>query len=480
MSEDEANEHYGVDAGSFTGWTSDDSYIPTSRLKILELVKKNFHMLYQTTQKGQSFGWHTFSHEVMNSIVISLLLWGLGYTAFSGTQIVHSSGHTSDFWMASFSIYAALIYLTNISLLVRVDQITWTLIGYVVLLSLVPFFLLSFLFDLVFPGPNAQQRILFNIGTTLQYYLLFIILGAAVFMIEVCKKMYRIHWKPSLPDYFKQLIKNGQADQPDRFKKEILDVFKEKEEEPIKKRKTKKQTTANSAPINRVPLPVAPNAGAQPQPTQTNAAPGTELKRGPSESDYSESSIMDVEKNSGNISTTLKNASSTNEPTNRSMISLNSENGIQLNLKPRLVITSPKNEMSKKPDISADHETFKGHSEFEQQYQTETDQTRNDKLRLRESLARFENSRDDSKEFEENCKPHIPEPFKDEVYQHQDHVDMDIEQHPVVKVNNYLNGQNSSPENSSSPRHHSDRRPIHFVPEVDKPLEERDGLGSDS
>lgn len=462
MSESEANEHYGSDCSQFTGWTLDESYIPTSRLRILPLIKKHFHLLYQTTQKGQYFGWHTFSQEVMNSLTTALLLWGLGYTVYSGKVIVHVDGHTPDFWMASFAIYASLIYMTNISLLVRVDQITWTLMGYIFFLSLGPFFIMSFLFDLVFPGPNAQQRILFNIGVTYQYYLLFIILGVAVFMIEVCKKLYKVTWKPSIADYFRHLVKTGKADDPKYFTKEIFDTFKEADE-PIQKKSTKKKTQANASTTNLVGTVIG-EAPARAANANGSGNQGAALEKIQSDSDYSESSIQDIEKHSSNNSTTLRNGSMTNDSSNRSMLSLNSNVPTQLTVKPQIIATSDRELLNEKEPGEGrfSKEPFEHNNE-----QTQQDEDRSHLLRVSDPI-KHEKSSDDSRDFEENCKPNpVHElapalPFQPEQPHEEFH-----EEESAVKVNNYFSTPNPEPKAGPlSPR----RKDADVVPELEKSL----------
>lgn len=468
MSETEAEEHYGADCNKFTGWTADDSYIPTSRLRVLPLIKKHFHVLYQTTQKGQYFGWHTFTQEVANSLINSLLLWGLGYTVYSGKVIVHIDGHTPDFWMASFAIYASLIYMTNISLLVRVDQITWTLMGYIFFLSLGPFFIMSFLFDLVFPGPNAQQRILFNIGDTYHYYLLFIILGVAVFMIEVCRKMYRVNWKPNIADYFRHLIKNGKANDPAYFTKDIFDQFKEADE-PIQKKPSKKKTqqpTVNATQIGttigEVVGPQA-NGGAQ----SNSGAPVANLR---SDSEYSESSIQDNQKHSSNNSTTLRNGSITNDNSNRSMLSLNSNTPSHLTIKPQILVTSNRALLL---DEQADDERNAKEGFEPQEEQSVKNQVGSRLLEVPQTL-KPDKSSDDSREFEENCRLNPLQeldpaaPLQSEAAREELH-----EESSAIKVNNYFSEPN--PETKAGPLSPR-RRGLEAVPELDKSLSV-DGAG---
>jgi Phospholipid-translocating P-type ATPase C-terminal len=485
MSEEEADKHYGVDRAEYSGWGLDDSYIPTSRVKILPLIKKHFHLLYQTTQKGQSFGWHTFVTEVLDSIVVSLLLWGMGYSVMSGDVVVNINGHTSDYWMASFAIYASLICMVNVSLLVRVDQITWALLGYIAFLSLGPFVLLSIIFDTVLPGPNTQQRILFNLGETCQYYLLCIFLSAVVFLIEICKKMYRLQAKPNLPDYFKQLIKNGTADEPERFKKEILDCFKENEDEPIKKKRTKKPSQAPSVPTVGTQILENGIGNQPPVELKVGGAPDPEVDAAPSESEYSESSVLDEAKHSSNNSTTLRIGSMTNEQSNRSQLSLGSDMQSQIGAKPRIQITFSKEELSEKPArfIVADKnksseraiaELGKPTLQESANHSSQPKDLKSKDLRSNDMQHKLDYSSENSHDFEEDCKPHIPQelvaPETLESKEPQKRDSVRDEEQP--RLNNFFTKQSSEiniPPNSVTAQHNQRREPD-YVPELDKSL----------
>ena len=139
---------------------------------------------------------------------------------------MHSDGYNPDYWMASFALYSSLIYCTNVVLLIRANQITWLLtLAYVGAASLMPFFVLVFLFDTVLEVQNAGSRSYLNLCQTWHYYFFCLSVIMACSFIEISKKMYRMFWKPYLNDYFKYLIHRGEQDNPENFKPEILEAF---------------------------------------------------------------------------------------------------------------------------------------------------------------------------------------------------------------------------------------------------------------
>lgn len=231
MSSKEEEEVYKTK--EFTGVSADESFIPTPALTTRPLIKKYFHYLYHTTQKGWSFNWATFGSEVLNSIVLSFILCWFGYIVFSGENILVESGQTSDYWFASFSLYAVLIYTTNCVLLTRADQITWLLIFYCTFLSLVPFLVMWTLFDLVLVMEDSKQWIIANVKISASYYLFSIMMIFTAFFIEFSKKAYRMYWKPTLSDYFLWLIVKGKDNDESYFSEEIFDRFY-KLHDPIK------------------------------------------------------------------------------------------------------------------------------------------------------------------------------------------------------------------------------------------------------
>lgn len=224
MSEEEEETYY--QAHTFTGESLDQSYLPTSTIKIFSEIKKHYHKLYYLTQDGSAFGWSTFFGEVINGLVIAMLIGYIGYNVFGGDIIMHSDGYNPDYWMASFALYSSLIYCTNVVLLIRANQITWLLtLAYVGAASLMPFFVLVFLFDTVLEVQNAGSRSYLNLCQTWHYYFFCLSVIMACSFIEISKKMYRMFWKPYLNDYFKYLIHRGEQDNPENFKPEILEAF---------------------------------------------------------------------------------------------------------------------------------------------------------------------------------------------------------------------------------------------------------------
>lgn len=162
MSEEEESLYY--ETNTFTGESLDSSYLPTPTIKIFNEIKKHYHKLYYITQDGSAFGWSTFFGEVINGLVIAMLIGYIGYNVFAGDIIMHSDGYNPDYWMASFALYSALIYSTNVVLLIRANQITWLLtLAYVGAASLIPFFVLVFLYDTVLKVNNAGSRSYLNL-----------------------------------------------------------------------------------------------------------------------------------------------------------------------------------------------------------------------------------------------------------------------------------------------------------------------------
>jgi hypothetical protein len=235
LSEEEEAEYHKDD--NYTGWTDEGSYIPTRRMKILPLIKKNFQYLYHTTQSGAPFGWNSFFWEAVNSLCMATILCLVGYNVYAGTVCMHRDGHTSDFWMASFGIYAALVFGTTAVVLVRTSQITWIyLIFFIFFFSLVPFFLLSYLFDtMLVTTPNLKEYVMVNLSETHVYYLYFILFTGLSILVEVGFLFIRYYYKPTLADYFRWLIKNNKADSEEYFDQAILQNFK-RLQDPIPKK----------------------------------------------------------------------------------------------------------------------------------------------------------------------------------------------------------------------------------------------------
>ena len=244
MNDDEEEEHYR--SNEFTGLSLDQSYVPTTNLKTKYLIKKHFHHLYYTTQRGWAFNWKTFLGEVLNALVISIVLCLFGYLIFAGDRAITIDGQTSDFWIASFSIYSSLVYTTNVVILTRAGQITWLLIVYCTFISVIPFWVLSYVFDTYMDLPDARQRILENMVISSQYYLFFILTMSVGFIIEVLKRFFKMYHKPTLSEYFLWLIKNKKDDQEKYFAQEILDSFI-KLHDPIKRTPSRKLSHKESS-----------------------------------------------------------------------------------------------------------------------------------------------------------------------------------------------------------------------------------------
>jgi hypothetical protein len=151
---------------------------------------------------------------------------------------MHNQGYTSDFWMASFGIFAALVFGTTAVVLVRTWRITWLyVLLFVIGLSIIPFFLLSYLFDTILvTTPNFKEYVMVNLSSTFQYYLYFFFFTGLCIMVETLALFMRFYYKPTLADYFRWLIKIGKVDQPEYFDKEILQNFM-RMQDPIPKKK---------------------------------------------------------------------------------------------------------------------------------------------------------------------------------------------------------------------------------------------------
>lgn len=222
----------------FTGLSHDNSHIPTKTLKILPLIKQNFQYLYYITQKGLPFGWHTFLWQVFLSLIMSIILCLVGYAVYSGEHVFHIDGYTADFWMASFGIYTALVYATLVVVIVRSSQLTWVyVLVYIGGLSLAPFYFLSYTFDtILITTPNLKEYVMMNLSETYHFYLFFVFYMMVAFYIEICAVYFKLMFKPTLADYFKWLIKNGKAEDPDYFSPILLENFI-KNHDPIPKKK---------------------------------------------------------------------------------------------------------------------------------------------------------------------------------------------------------------------------------------------------
>lgn len=225
MNSEEEDEHYRQSA--FTGVSEDNSHLPTKTVKVLPLIKKNYHYLYYITQKGLPFGWHTYFWQVINSLIMSVILCLTGYQVYSGDVIAHKDGYPADFWMASFGIYTALVLSTIVVVLIRTSQITWLyILFYIGLLTLGPFYILTYLYDThLLTTPNLKEFVIYNLSSTWIFYLFSIFFIMTAFMIEIFYIYFKQLFRPTLADYFKWLIKNKKANDPDYFAPAILENF---------------------------------------------------------------------------------------------------------------------------------------------------------------------------------------------------------------------------------------------------------------
>lgn len=246
MTQKEEQKYYSEH--NFTGVTDENSFLPTKALRVLPLIKKNYHYLYYITQKGLCFGWHTFMWQVVNSLIMSLILCLVGYQVYSGDSVFHIDGHTADFWMASFGIFTALVFSTIIVVIIRAAQITWIFIlGSIVCFSLGPFYFLSYLFDTILvKTPSLREFVMVNLSVTYNFYLFFILFMMVALFIEICAIYFRILYRPTLADYFMALIKRGDANNPDYFAPEILQKIINLQD-PIQKKEAVRWSDAQSS-----------------------------------------------------------------------------------------------------------------------------------------------------------------------------------------------------------------------------------------
>lgn len=237
MNEEEEVNYY--QTREFNSLDLDSSYVPTSTLKIMPLIKSNFQYLYHTTQQNWDFGWKIFFVEVINSIALAVVVCTLAFSVCSGTSVQHQSGFTYDFWMTSFTIYGSIIYITNLVVVFRSGQITWFVMFWVAFFSIIPFLVLSLLFDTVMNIENGSQYILLNMGSTYHYYLVCAVMTFIAFLFEAVRKCVQVFWWPRLSDYFRLLINLKKENDPENFDKEILESFAHLHN-PIQKHKYRK------------------------------------------------------------------------------------------------------------------------------------------------------------------------------------------------------------------------------------------------
>lgn len=248
MNQEERDEHYRTQ--DFTGVGCDGSYLPTSMLRDMPNIKKNFHLLYYTTQKSLDFNWTRFFTEVIYGILAAVFLCLITFSTCSGTNIQHIDGYSYDFWMSSFTIYACLIFMSNISLLCRISQISWFQILWIMIGSIIPFYLLSILFDTSLSLENGSQYFLVSMSQTYHYYLVLFANIVVTFILEVSRRIADTYFRPRLSDYFKYLINNKLETDPRWFTKERMEVYR-KDPNPIKKKGRRPSFSAEPTPDDR-------------------------------------------------------------------------------------------------------------------------------------------------------------------------------------------------------------------------------------
>lgn len=209
----------------FSNHDLDGSFIPVKEIRVMKNIKKNLQYVYHISQLGLDFTWKELGIEGLEALILAVMLCLITFFSCSGFTIQHQEGYTYDFWMSSFTIYGSLIYIHNVVLCVRVERITWFFLFWVVFGSLVPFLLLSLLFDTVIKLENGSEFFIYNMGSTFHYYL---VCGAVImiaFMFEFWRKSYKVLYKPRLTEYFKVLIKEGLESQDKYFTKKIFKSF---------------------------------------------------------------------------------------------------------------------------------------------------------------------------------------------------------------------------------------------------------------
>ena len=242
MNEEEEEQYYRTH--DFSVRTPDDSFIATSSVRHMPLIKANFQYLYHTTQQNWDFNWKVFFLEVLYSVSLAVILCTLAFSVCSGVSIQHEDGYTYDFWMASFTIYGCLIYITNVAIALRSGQITWFVMFWIAFFSVIPFLVISLLFDTIMKIENGSQYILLNMGSTYHYYLVCCAMVFIAFLFEITRKFVQVIWRPRLSDYFRLLINRGLENDPSKFEKGFLASFSHLRN-PIQKHKIKMANRSN-------------------------------------------------------------------------------------------------------------------------------------------------------------------------------------------------------------------------------------------
>jgi hypothetical protein len=145
------------------------------------------------------------------------------------------NGYTYDFWMMSFTVYASLIFISNVTLLVRTEHISVFLLFWIIGFSILPYLILNYVFDTQLDVENGSQYLINQMSETSHYYLVLSANIMIAFMIEMWRRLRQVFWKPRINDYFKTLLKEGKAGEDKYFTEDILKSFVQVQE-PIKKK----------------------------------------------------------------------------------------------------------------------------------------------------------------------------------------------------------------------------------------------------
>ena len=233
MNENEEREYLADNA--FVGQSLDGSFLPCPTLRIFDNIKKHFQWSYYISQKSLDFGWKKFGSEVLSSTFQAAALCTVTFGVCSGLNIQHINGYTYDFWMMSFTVYASLVFITNVTLLVRTEHISVFLLFWIIGFSILPYLILNYVFDTQLDVENGSQYLINKMSETSHYYLVLAANIMIAFLIETWRRLRQVFWKPRINDYFKYLLKEGKIGDDKYFSEEILKGFIQMQE-PIKKK----------------------------------------------------------------------------------------------------------------------------------------------------------------------------------------------------------------------------------------------------
>ncbi len=247
MNENEEREYLADNA--FVGQSLDGSFLPCPTLRIFDNIKKHFQWSYYISQKSLDFGWKKFGSEVLSSTFQAAALCTVTFGVCSGLNIQHINGYTYDFWMMSFTVYASLVFITNVTLLVRTEHISVFLLFWIIGFSILPYLILNYVFDTQLDVENGSQYLINKMSETSHYYLVLAANVMAAFLIETWRRFRQVFWKPRINDYFKVLLKEGKAGEDKYFSEEILKNFVQMQE-PIKKKASNVRDKRNSLDLS--------------------------------------------------------------------------------------------------------------------------------------------------------------------------------------------------------------------------------------